>query len=218
VKSLRCFPIALLIGLSTCAPSVPQQKLATVTFLVFDSFGRPQSDCHILEFVSLDDERNPDYVAHFSGAVGRNIPYGSTYRVHAKCADERSGGTFLVTVNKSDTLLVLASWLNLGDYVTGPSPRLTIRIRSNNETKLAEKTWIKIVGVYVDRMEVARVSPSGTAGFFDVVPGKYLMLLFGDGLVCTKEIEFLKAPADLELSISAESCKVQSQSAVRAED
>jgi hypothetical protein len=222
VRSFKWSFMALLIGfLAICyLPAAPEQKFATVTFRVLDSFGNAQSDCRLLEFVLLDDDRGTNYVSHFSGAFGRNIPYGSTYRTHVKCADERTGGTFLVSVNRPEVYLVLASWPNIGDYVTGPAPRLTIALKRGGRVDLTTGAWIKLVGTFVDRSEVDKfAADSGSARFFHIVPGQYLLLLFiGDKLACTKKIDFLDPPANLELSLNGQSCVVEGQHAVKATD
>jgi hypothetical protein len=205
------------ISITCCSPTVPQQKFSAVTITILDSFGHPQSGCRILEFAFLGDEKNNDYASHFDGLEGRMIPYGSSYRVNVKCSDERSGGTFLVAVERPNAFLVLASWLNIGDYVTGPIPRLTVSLKSKRETELASGAWIKLVGLYLDRTEVDRIDVgSHTARFYEVVPGKYFMLLFvADRLVCTKRFDLVKAPADLELSVSGQSCNVEKESSVQ---
>lgn len=222
MRILRWLSLAIVSGLGAtfCIQSAPQQKASTVTLRVLDSFGKPQSDCHLREFVLLDEGRGRDYLDHFTGTVGRDIPYGLTYRAHVKCADQRAGGTFLVSVGRSDEFLVLASWLNLGDYVTGPEARLTVAVRPTQETELTNGAWIKLVGAYVDRTEVDKInSESHTARFYHVVPGKYLMMLFiGDRVICTKQIEFVAASANLELTISGQSCNMASQTGVKLAD
>jgi hypothetical protein len=84
------------------------------------------------------------------------------------------------------------------------------------ETKvpLSDRAWAKIVGVYIDKAEEAQIDPnSRTAGFFSIVPGKYLALLLdGEKLLCTKQIIFRREHAHLTLSLSADGCTAKGDS------
>lgn len=213
--SLLTFAVCFLRALATM--HVPQPKMATVLLSVRDSFGHQESSCNLQEFVLLDEHKNIDYKERFDGLIGRNIPYGTTYRLHVKCADDRSGGSFLVSVSRPNQFIVLSSWRNIGDYVTRPVPRLAVLISADSARQLSPQAWVKLVGVYRDRNEIDRIDPqSHTASFYDVVPGRYLILLIdGEKLACTKQIDFLESPAHLELSLSKEGCKAESFSSVQ---
>ncbi len=192
-------------------------RFSRCCYLISDSFGYEQSDCRVREFVSLENEKNSNYASHFSGLQGRMVPYGPIYRVDVKCSDGRGGGTFLVAVERANAFLVLASWLNVGDYVTGPMPRLTISVNAKREPALTRGAWIKLVGLYLNQTEVDKLDGgSHVARFYDVVPGRYIMFLFAaDGLVCTKQVDLVKAPTDLNLLVSGQSCDVEGESSER---
>ena len=115
----------------------------------------------------------------------------------------------MVAVERPDQFLVLASWLSIGDYVTRPDPRLMISVKTDQE--LSSGAWIKLVGIYLDKYEIDRIEPSTrTARFYDLVPGRYfILLLTKGGVACAKQVDFLKAPAKLQLSLSRNACRVE---------
>lgn len=205
----RSIPFALsAIGITACvARLVTASSLATVTLLPLDSFGGARQGCQVVEFVTLDDLET-DYKMRFEGLRAKNIPFGADYRTHIKCDDQRGSGPFFVTVNRSDQFIVLGSWLHRGDYVTGPSPRLTVSVAGTLDAGPSPKTWVKIVGVYLDHSETGKVDPeSHSAMFYDLVPGRYLVLILsGKKLSCTKQVDFFGAHTGLDISISQKSC------------
>lgn len=215
----------LIVSCFVAADVVPSQqnqnvgtsKLSKVMLSAVDSFGGKRDSCQVSQFKRLDFPRGGDYSHRFSGLSGTDIPYGFKYEVYIRCDDKSVSGPFFMTVSRENKFEVLASWLNVGDYVTGPDPRLTVVVHSKQGSRLEGTLWIKVVGVFVNKIEVDRIDPQlQSAKFYEIVPGRYLLLLLSGGKVmCTQQIDFLDAPARLELSLSGESCSVERMSSMR---
>jgi len=224
MKSFWLFALILLIGHD--APSLsldaPAQRSATVTVVVLDSRGHPQAGCKVLAFARLNDGTNKDiaktdYKDKFDGLIGRNIPFGYRYQVDIRCGEEGVRGTFLASVERADQFIVLSGWTNLGDYVTGPVPRLEVFVRRESTRQIEHKTWVKLVGLYLDTSEIDEVHPqTQSASFFSIVPGRYFLLVVdGESLACAKQIDFLESHAQLELTLSKEGCKAERTSSAK---
>jgi hypothetical protein len=217
MKIWFCF-LSLLLGSwsETDLWSQESEKRATVTMSVFDSFGVAQSGCHVLGFVSFNGDDHSDYKTRFGGLVGQNIPFGGNYRVDIRCADERAKGSFVVAVDRQDEFIVIGTWMHLGDYETGQTPRLTVTL-GNSSSESSSGSWIKIVGVYSGRQEVARLdTQSHSVRFYAIEPGRYLMLLVSrENLLCTRQLDILGAEAKMTVSVSGPSCKTGDLSSVR---
>ncbi len=219
---LACGFLTLLLGvwIPLGAGPNPPQKFATVTLSVLSSLGQSQAGCHLLEFVLLDDGANADYKSRFDGLVGKNIPFGYSYRVSVKCTDPGAGGSFWIPVLRSDQFVVLSSWPHLGDYFTGDEPRLTVSVSRHSGAQTLGQAWVKVIGVYVDGREVDKLdSQSGATRFYHLEPGRFLVLLLtGERVLCTKQIDVLGPEARLELSLSGQGCKAEGLSSVKVVD
>jgi len=111
----------------------------------------------------------------------------------------------------------------MGDWVTGPEPRLAISVDTNSEIHLSEQAWIKVVGVYVDSAEVGKInSQTHTADLYNVIPGTYLVVLLdADKIICTKAVEFsqeFQAHARMKVSVTASGCMVDGLGSMRSLD
>jgi hypothetical protein len=205
---------------SFALPDDEMRKTATVTLSVLDSFGHPRSDCHVVQFSSDEPFKKAEYKNKFRKYIGENIPY-AIYTLFLRCDDGRSLGPRYITVGRSQEFFVIGQWRNIGDWVTGPDPRLAIFVETDGETHLSSRTWIKIVGVYVDSAEVDEVnSQTHVASFYDIVPGRYLVILLdGDKIICTRPVEYLRefeSHAKMKLSVSVGGCKVDGLGSIRA--
>lgn len=199
---------------SFALPDDAMRKTATVTLSVLDSFGHPRSDCHVVQFSSDEPFRKAEYKNKFTKYAGANIPY-AIYTLLLRCDDGQTLGPKYITVGRPKNFFVISQWRHFGDWVTGPDPRLAISVETDSETKLSGQAWVKVVGVYVDSAEIDEVNPqTHTASFYDVVPGRYLVLLLdGDKIICTQPVEYSADPeshAKLKLSASLGGCKVES--------
>lgn len=110
--------------------------------------------------------------------------------------------------------------MNVGDYETGPAPRLTISINTSSRVRLADNSWIKLVGMYVDSSEIDRIEARNrSASFYEIVPGRYVLLVLeGEKLACARPIEIVELPARIELSLSANECSAGAGSGVKRLD
>jgi len=215
---------ALTLAASTCfgIPNNMVPKTGTVTLSVLDSFGRPRSDCHVTRFFSDSPYEKAEYKNKFDKYAGEKIPYAA-YTLFLKCDDGKPLGPVYVDVSRPQEFVVIAEWRNMGDWVTGPDPRLAISVETDAETHLSERAWVKVVGVYVDSAEVGKVNPqTRVADFYRIVPGRYLVVLLdADKIICTKAVEFLQefqAHARMKVSVSAAGCKVDGLGSIRSLD
>lgn len=215
---LALLPTAALWGTLSHSPAPQHQKFATVTLNVLDSFGLRRPDCSVAEFVLQDDDGNLDFRDHFTHLVGRDIPYGSSYRVRVKCADDSTQGPFLISVTRANEFRVLGAWLHRGDYVTA-TPRLKIFV-ARNHTEQSHDSWVDLVGVYLHTSHTDSIDPdSGEAAFYNIVPGRYIVLLLnGEKLTCLKQIDFVEVPARLQLYPANGACTIKVLSGARLID
>lgn len=209
MKTALCSLIfILLLGLPLIAgQSAPQ--VAAVRISLSDSYGQIERACSVKGFTSFDEGERPDYASHFAGLVGQDVPFGQRFRVILQCAGNQVFGPFWVAVDRPDKFIPLASWSHRGDYFTGAEPRLTVSVLGRPLPQTSE-SWVKLVGVYLDDQEVDQVDPrSGSARFYDPVPGRYLVLLLrGGDAVCTEQIDILGPGARMSLSPLSNDCKL----------
>ncbi len=203
-------------------PTDTAPKIGTVTLSVLDSFGRPRSDCHVTRFFSDAPYEKAEYKNKFAKYVGEKIPYAA-YTLFLRCDDGKPLGPVYVDVSRPQEFVVIGRWRNIGDWVTGPDPRLSVGVETDSETHLSDRAWVKVVGVYVDSAEVDEVNPhTHLAGFYRIVPGRYIVVLLdGDKIVCTKAVEFLQEfqpHAKMKMSVSAAGCKVDGLGSTRPLD
>jgi hypothetical protein len=202
------------------------KQRATVTLTYFDSFGHSAGDCEVKEFTSFNEGDATDYGRYFTAMVGKNIPFGKSYRVTLSCDQRGMFGPLWASVEKPDQLIILSSfWAHGdgsrgGDYNTGFDPRLTISVTPIKDTHLSGRLWMKLMGVYMNQTELAHVDPkSGSAQFFMVFPGRFVLLVLDDNkLVCTKQMDLLSGDATLKISISSSGCRIDQQLAIREVD
>ena len=209
--SLHIFTLVVLNCLGT--QSRAESKTGTVTISVLDSFGHPRLDCHVVQFSSDAPFKKAEYKNRFSKYVGTNIPYAFAYTLLLRCDDGQTLGPKYITVGRPKEFFVIGRWQHFGDWVTGPEPRLAISVKTDAETKLSGQAWVRVVGVYVDSVEVDEVDPqTHMASFYEIVPGRYLvMILDGDKVVCTAPVEYSAEPeshAKITLSVSLGGCQV----------
>lgn len=218
MKYLLCYALVLFFaGLVTNQDSrTGRVKSATVTVVFFDSFGKAQPDCRVHGFKAFTETDKREYGARFDGMIGKGIPFGRTYRVILSCTNQRLIGPFWVSVRRADQFLVLSQWEHQGDYETGEIPRLTVSVSSESNHKLLDSGWVKIVGLYSNGQELDRIDPqSRSARFYDVTPGRLLVIVIaGDKLACTQQIDVLGPEARLDLSLSEHGCEARGQNAV----
>jgi len=211
---------ALLIIFGTCVmiagEQIPRKQYATVKLKILDSYGRSRQGCRVTEFHLHKPEGDAEYRGSFDALVASKIPFGNTYSVLVKCADGSIASYPYVGVTHSEQLLVLVSWIPDEDYVTGPEPRLAIAVSTDSKSRLSDHAWVKAVGVYADGTEVAQVDPvTGVAGLYSIVPGRIIILILdGEKLICTQQINFLREHAHLALSLTPDGCKAQGDSLV----
>jgi hypothetical protein len=224
MKKYACMAAGFTLVASTCfgIPNDTGPKIGTVILSVLDSFGRPRSDCHVTRFFSDAPFAKADYKNKFTKYVGEKIPYG-LYTLFMRCDDGEPLGPVYVDVSRPQEFVVIGEWRNMGDWVTGPEPRLAVSVETDPETHLSDHAWVKVVGVYVSSAEVDTISPqTHVATFYRIVPGRYLVVLLDDDkIVCTKAVEFLQefqADAKMKLSVSAAGCKVDGLGSIRPLD
>ena len=173
---------------------ISREQYATVSLKILDSYGHQRPGCHVTKFRRKKTQGGADYQGSFSGLVGSKIPsgFGLTYDVLVYCTDGSHASNPFVAVTRSEEFIVLVGWVPDGDYVTGPDPRLKIKVDADSAANIADHAWIKAVGVYMDDSEVAQIdSQSHSAGLFSIVPGRYLILLLnGEKVICTQQINF----------------------------
>jgi hypothetical protein len=203
-------------------PNDTDPNIGTVILSVLDSFGRPRLDCHVTQFSSHAPYEKAEFRARFAKYVAEKIPY-ATYKLSLRCDDGTPLGPAYVVVSRPQVFVVIGEWRNMGDWVTGPAPRLSVRVDTEAGTHLSDRAWVKVVGVYVDSAEVDRINPqTNAAGFYSIVPGRYLvMVLDDDKIVCAKAVEFLEefqAHAEMKLSVSAAGCKADGLGSTRPLD
>jgi hypothetical protein len=220
MKNIMAWLLVTVFGIGTTIESLPRppHKVAQVTLRFVDSFGNPQEGCRVVEFSSMDDDAKVDYSKSFDGLVGEKIPYGNRYKVFVKCLGEKSRVATVVSVGRPEEFIVLSEWLHLGDYVT--HERISISVQSKSGKQLSNDVWVKLVGIYLDNSELDRIDPqSHSAKFYDIPPGRYIVLVMdGEKLACTKQIDFLEAGARLDISLMEHGCKVEEASSVRVID
>jgi len=214
---LQTFTLVALNCLGT--PNHTVSKTGAVTLSVLDSFGHPRSDCHVTQFASDEPFKKADYKNKFDKYVGENVPYAA-YTLFLRCDDGKPLGPVYVDVSRPQEFVVIGEWRNMGDWVTGPDPRLAISVETDAETHLSDQAWVKVVGVYVDSAEVDELNPqTHVASFYKIVPGRYVVLLLdGNKIICAKPIEFageFQAHAKMKLSVAAGSCKVDGLGSIR---
>lgn len=227
MKHFQCYFLIFTIALFAPLAAFDHQdrKIATVTLTILDSRGNRQTKCRLLAFTLLSDGgntdiANTDYQDRFLGLVGTNIPFGYRYEINIRCGDAGVRGTFLASVERPDQFIVLSGWPNLGDYVTGPDPRLKVTIHGLPDGRMEPKTWVKLSGVYLDVSEVDKVHEgTDSADFFSVVPGKYMLLVLkGQYVTCARQIDFLEAHAQLDVSVGAHACTAKPSGGVKVLD
>jgi hypothetical protein len=215
MTKLLCWLQILSLGAlnAMAAPRDTAQKAATITLSVLDSFGHPRLDCHVVQFSSDAPFKKAEYKNRFSKYVGTNIPYAFVYTLLLRCHDGQTLGPKYITVGRPKEFFVIGQWQHFGDWVTGPDPRLAISVETDAETKLSGQAWVKVVGVYVDSVEVDEVdAQTHMASFYEIVPGRYLvMILDGDKIICTAPVEYSAEPeshAKIKLSVSLGGCQI----------
>jgi len=188
---------------------------ATVSLSILDSFGKQRQDCHVIEFSSSYPYHKAELKARFSGYTATEIPFG-WYRIRLRCDDLQHLGPEYVYVERNQEFFVVSQWRHFGDYVTGP--RLAVNLETAPDVQLSKQAWIRAVGIYTKESEVSKIDPaSHSASFYDIVPGRYLLLLLdGEQIVCSKPVDFLESDAKLSLSISTEGCATSAISGVKA--
>ena len=224
MKSVPIWLQILALVTSACfgIPDDPATKTGTVNLSVLDSFGGPRSDCHVTRFSSDTPFEKAEYKNNFAKYVGQKIPY-AVYTLFLRCDDGKPIGPVYVDVSRPREFIVIGEWGNMGDWVTGPDPRLAVSVETAAGTHLSDRAWIKAVGVYVDSAEVDELNPqTHLAGFYRIVPGRYIVILLDDDkIVCTKAVEFLQEfqpHAKMKMSVSAAGCKVDGLGSTRPLD
>lgn len=219
--------VSLLIALfgfcANCGRGRADQKYATVKFVVLDSFGTQQPDCQVANFVLGKDWTLPrvdstDFKANFHNMLGRNIPLSPGYTARITCGEYRT--QVPVWVNDTEQLVVVSFWPHLGDYVTGLSPRLSIRIRTRGEASAfdSSNSWVQVLGLYIDYRNVGRIDQtSAEAHFYDLVPGSYLLTVeTKDGTSCRQPLDITGSHAKVALEISKDACNFDPAAFVEA--
>ena len=165
---LQVFTLAASACFGTPGDAAP--KIGTVTLSVLDSFGRPRSDCHVTRFFSEAPYKNAEYKNKFAKYVGEKIPYAG-YTLFLRCDDGKPLGPVYVDVGHPQEFVVIGRWRNMGDFVTGPDPRLAVSVETDAETHLSDNAWVKVIGVYGDSAEVDRLNPqTRQASFYKLSP------------------------------------------------
>lgn len=220
IRLICCATVCLLIaGINFAAPPDKPQKTSTVSLSVLDSFGHQRPDCHVWHLSSDAPFAKADYSSRFSKYIGEKIPYGY-YTLLLKCDDRLTMGPKYLSVAHPQEFFVVAQWRNIGDWVTGLDARLAISVETNAGVTLTDRAWVKIVGVYVDSAEVAKLnSESHIAAFYEIVPGRYLVtLLDEDRIICTLPFEYLwelDAHGRMKLTVSTGGCEAEGMHSIR---
>ena len=220
IRLICCANVCLFIAsIGFAAPPDKPQKTSTVSLSVLDSFGHPRSDCRVWHLSSEAPFAKADYSGRFSKYVGENIPYGY-YTLFLKCDDGLTMGPKYLRVGRAQEFFVVGQWRNIGDWVTGPDPRLAISVETNAGVPLTDHAWVKIVGVYIDSAEVDKLnSETHMADFYEIVPGRYLVtLLDQDRIICTLPFEYLAqldGHARMKLTVSTGGCKADGMDSIR---
>src|ERR1700690_1889077 len=191
---------------------------ATVTITVFDTFGHAEPGCKVRGFgdgehvaeIGSEHQAEWDYASQFDGLVGHKVPSG-LYDAAVTCGHHDCGGSAYAVGREPETSLMIACGHIKEDYHTGLKPRLTV---SYTAAGGAPPPWAKLVGVYSEESETAKLDPrTGRAGWYNIVPGRYLLILLRESqTVCVKEIDFLESPAEIRLGSG---CSVESTSNAR---
>jgi hypothetical protein len=191
---------------------------ATVTINVFDTFGHAETGCKVLNFVEaehaaelgMEPQAKWEHASRFDGSVGRNVPAG-LYYANVTCGPQDCRSNASVEVRAPETSLMIACGHLKEDYHTGSKPRLTVAYHAAGG---APPRWAKLVGVYLDRSETARLDQrTGKAEFYGIVPGRYLLILVQEAqTVCVKEIDFLESPAEVSVGPG---CRVEATTKAR---
>jgi hypothetical protein len=194
---------------------LPTVATTTVTIRYVDHFGKPWTGCHVQEFSFSQGASHADYASHFDGMTGHNIPFSPEYKVRLDCTGRVLNGPFYVSVTRPRQLILISVWSHVGDYHTGLGPRLTVRV-AVPALERPHQTWVEITGVFLHFYEIDSVDPeSHEARFYDLLPGRYLVLLVTGGKVaCVKQIDFLEPGAQLELGLSPKGCEAKPLSLV----
>jgi hypothetical protein len=216
MRLLLCFILALQLEASLPKKSSDRENAQSiVTLSMIDSFGRTVQDCSVKEFVSWGsgDHAGADYANRFQGLVAKDIPYDFRYRIVLHCVNQGQFGPYWISVDRPSQFISFGAWLHQGDYNTGGAARLTISVDSG----LNSPPLVKMIAVYLDTQETETLNPkSGSASFYDVVPGSYLVLVISGGrVVCTHDIDILGPGASFKLSVSPQGCDVANPSNVR---
>lgn len=210
--SPRCIVAIMLASVALMAGSTSGQakQSATVTLSLFTSFGEPIAACNVEGFLSFNEGDKTEYRGRFHGLTGVGIPFGKVYRAILKCAKGRFWGPYWISVERTDEFVALGDWYHHGDYYTGAEPRLTVYVMGSSVPKTVQQ-WIKIVGEYSGEQEVDKISSrSHSAQFYNIFPGRFLILLLSDhGLLCSNQVDLLAPKARIELSVVPRGCVVK---------
>jgi hypothetical protein len=169
-------------------------------------FGERLSNCKVTEFLTRDKDRPLDRRYRFTGLVGSNIPFG-TYVITLRCDVPQGvrsvvgGVSSLLEVKHKRDFLVVSSHRWLGDHAPGGGPRFRVNVR--RPTADSDRMWIKMVGLYLNKVFVDGVDEMASSGeIIDAMPGDYMLMLLVPGrLVCEKQIRLLDPGGSLTLDL-----------------
>jgi len=167
----------LLLMAGTLSSGGAELDKTSVTILAVDPYGKILTPVRVTQFEE-DKTRGRDYSAQFSGAVGRNIPYGK-YRVHVAAGDRVIAGD--VRVWRPDALVVMSGphmIIEAGSGSRGVSGEVT-------GAGLVQPAWVRIIKVFSEDLccTIVPLSKEGTFSLGRVEEGDYLILVLSDGRV-----------------------------------
>ena len=170
-------------------------EMATLSVVVTDTFGALLNNPQI-SIRRLDKGKRLPIKTRGSAAQG--IPFG-TYEISASLSGY-TDATRTVKVDRKVHWITLA--LALGE-IEGPSGR-DLNGRIVLPMNPPQQMWIKLVGVYSDVVEVARVDEKGFFLIENVLPGDYFIIVLQPGRVLKNQryTRNFGDAADLEIDLT----------------
>ena len=205
----RCF-VSLFLSLVTAFA-----QTARVTLLPVESNGGALAGCRVGLFLSLGDSDQQDLSPEFTGLQAASVPYGR-YVAAVRCA-RNAGASSTIRVDRPVQFFVVSS-RHVADYAPGRTPRFTVRLLQRPPG--ASILWAKLVGVYLNEVDIEPVVAEGAAASFaNPQPGRYVLLILSpDRLICRAEIVIQSPAGSIALRSGDNGCAVeQGSGAVEAQ-
>jgi len=192
------FLMPLLAAVLVSQPRVtaPFARVAgTVEVLPLGTNGEALDGCKVERFFEINAKSENS--SRFQGLSGKLVPFGE-YLVSVRCGDV-DGATSVVVVNRAAAFVVVSSARHVADYAPGGAPLFSIRV--SNLGELAARTWVQLVGVFLDVRVSDLVAPSsGRATLPIEQPGAYVLTVFSGGdVLCRQALRIDNIGGSLEV-------------------